>query len=239
MTTIALFHDDAYAERCDAKVVRSADGQVVLDRTVFYPTGGGQPGDRGELCCADGSRVVVVDTVKGGAGEILHRVDSASPMPAAGSRVEARIDWPRRHRLMRYHTALHLLCAVVPAAVSGGRISDDKAHLDFDIDMSRLDRATIERRLADLVAADLLVEAGSIAEGELEARPDLVRTMSVQPPRGHGAVRTIRIEGVDYQPCGGTHVRRTGEIGGLRVSRIRSEGRRNKRVTIVLDDMSS
>ena len=237
--TTALFRDDAYADRCDARIVRTGDGHVVLDRTVFYATGGGQPGDVGALLCQDSGRLAIIGTVWGEAGEILHLIDAATPAPAVGTRVEAVIDWPRRHRLMRYHTALHLLCAVVPAPVTGGRMAEDKAHLDFDIDMSELDAATIERRLAELVAADLAVDVGAIAEAELDARPELVRSMSVQPPRGQGDVRTIRIADVDYQPCGGTHVRRTGEIGTPRVSRIRSEGRRNKRVTIVLDDMSS
>ncbi|MCB1930078.1 MAG: alanyl-tRNA editing protein [Rhodocyclaceae bacterium] len=237
--TQAMFRNDAYAARCEATVLRVDGDRVVLDRTVFYPTGGGQPGDIGQLILDDGSAVAIVDTAWGEAGEILHRVDAGATLPAPGSAVEARIDWPRRYRLMRYHTALHLLCAVVPAPVTGGRMAEDKAHLDFDVDMSELDAATIERRLADLAAADLPVEVGAIAEAELDARPELVRTMSVQPPRGQGDVRTIRIADVDYQPCGGTHLRRTGEIGTPRVSRIRSEGRRNKRVTIVLDDMSS
>ncbi|MCB1914218.1 MAG: alanyl-tRNA editing protein [Rhodocyclaceae bacterium] len=237
--TATLFRDDAYAEQCDATVLRLDEGCVVLDRTVFYPTGGGQPGDVGELHWADGARVAVVGTVWGEAGEIVHRVAPQARLPAVGNRVRAAIDWPRRHRLMRYHTALHLLCAVVAAPVTGGRMAEDKAHLDFDIDMSRLDAAAIEQRLAALVEADLAVEIGVIAEAELDARPELVRTMSVQPPRGQGRVRTIRIADVDYQPCGGTHLRRTGEVGALRVGRIRSEGRRNKRVTIVLDEMPS
>ncbi|MCB1886497.1 MAG: alanyl-tRNA editing protein [Rhodocyclaceae bacterium] len=232
--TIALFHDDAYARECDAMVVRVEPGQVVLDRSIFYPTGGGQPGDTGSLV-AGGREIRVVGTVKGEGGEVIHQVEGLAPL-AVGQAVSATIDWSRRHRLMRFHTALHLLCAVVDAPVTGGRMAEDKAHLDFDIDMSLLDAGVIEARLNALVEADLPVEAGAIRDEELDANPGLVKTMSVQPPRGQGSVRTIRVGDVDYQPCGGTHLKRTGEIGRLRVARIRSEGRRNKRVTLIFAD---
>lgn len=230
--TEALFRQDSYARHCEARVLAVADGGVVLDRTVFYPTGGGQPGDRGVLIFADGSRSAVADTVKGEGGAVVHVLAEGAKVPAVGAAVSVELDWPRRHRLMRFHTGLHLLCAVVGAPVSGGKMAEDKAHLDFDIEMDRLDAASIEARLNALVAADLPVEAGEISEAELDANPGLVKTMSVQPPRGAGSVRTIRIPDVDLQPCGGTHLRRTGEIGALKVLRIRSEGKRNKRVTI-------
>ncbi len=229
--TLALFQQDAYLRTCEARVQRLGDGQVVLDRTVFYPTGGGQPGDSGELVRDDGQRLAVSGTVKGEGGEILHLVADGA-MLAVGDRVTAAIDWARRYRLMRFHTCLHLLCAVVAAPVTGGRMAEDKAHLDFDIDMAALDAATIENRLNALIGDDLSVEVGAISDAELDANPGLVRTMSVQPPRGQGTVRTIRIADVDLQPCGGTHLARSGEIGPVRVARIRSEGRRNKRVTI-------
>ncbi len=233
--TERVFERDAYAQLCDAIVVACDGDGVILDRTVFYPLGGGQPGDRGELVLADGTRVAVVDTVKGDEGAIVHRVEGDASVLPPGARVTAAIDWPRRYTHMRYHTCLHLLCAVVAAPVTGGRMGADKAHLDFDIDMDRLDAADIEVRLNALIARDDGVEPTDIDEAELDANPGLVKTMSVQPPRGQGTVRTIRIPGVDLQPCGGTHLRRTGEIGRARVTRIRSEGKRNKRVTIVLE----
>ena len=233
--TERVFEQDAYARLCDAIVVTCDGERVVLDRTVFYPTGGGQPGDRGQLVLADDTRFAVKDTVKGEEGEIIHLIEGETSGLRPGTRVTAAIDWPRRYTLMRYHTCLHLLCAVVGAPVTGGRMGEDKAHLDFDIEMDALDASAIESRLNQLIATDARVEIGEVDEVELDANPGLVKTMSVQPPRGQGAVRTIRIPDIDLQPCGGTHLRRTSEIGHVRVARIRSEGKRNKRVTVVLD----
>ncbi len=233
--TEAIFQRDAYAAECEATVVAVDDGKVVLDRTVFYPAGGGQPGDRGELELDDGRRLAVADTAKGEGGTVLHLLAEGETPPPPGTRVRARIDWARRHRLMRHHTCLHLLCAVVGAPVTGGRMAEDKAHLDFDIEMDKLVAEDIEARLNALIAADTPVVVGEIDDAALDANPGLVKTMSVQPPRGQGTVRTIEIPGVDLQPCGGTHLRRTGEIGRVRVAKIRSEGKRNKRVTVVLD----
>lgn len=230
--TEQLYVDDSYAQRCEAVVVGAVAGRIVLDRTVFYPTGGGQPGDSGHLLLAGGVTIEVLGTIKGENGEIVHEIDALAALPAIGTQVTACIDWSRRHRLMRFHTALHLLCAVVSAPVTGGRMSESKAHLDFDIDMSALVAADIEARLAALVAADSPVEPGEITEAALDADPGLVKTLSVQPPRGQGTVRTIHIPGVDLQPCGGTHVKHTVEIGALKVLKIRSEGKHNKRVTI-------
>ncbi|HPR06874.1 MAG TPA: alanyl-tRNA editing protein [Denitromonas sp.] len=230
--TELVFRDDAYARECDAVVVSAALGRVVLDRSVFYPTGGGQPGDTGVLMQAGGTVIPVLGTVKGEDDTIVHLVDEAANLPAVGTHVTARIDWDRRHRIMRFHTALHLLCAVVAAPVTGGRMSEDKAHLDFDIDMDKLVAEDIESRLNALVSADSAVACGAISDAELDANPGLVKTMSVQPPRGQGSVRTIEIPGVDLQPCGGTHVQQTAEIGALKVIKIRSEGKRNRRVTI-------
>ena len=233
--TEAIFQRDAYAAECEATVVAVDDGKVVLDRTVFYPAGGGQPGDRGELELDDGRRLAVADTAKGEGGAVLHLLAEGETPPVPGTRVRIRIDWARRHRLMRHHTCLHLLCAVVGAPVTGGRMAEDKAHLDFDIEMDKLVAEDIEARLNALIAADTPVVVGEIDDAALDANPGLVKTMSVQPPRGQGTVRTIEIPGVDLQPCGGTHLRRTGEIGQVRVAKIRSEGKRNKRVTVVLD----
>lgn len=233
--TEQLFQHDAYVAACAASVAAAEGNRVVLDRTVFYPAGGGQPGDRGELVLEDGRRLAVADTVKGEGGAVVHLLADGVAAPAPGTRLNARIDWPRRHLLMRYHTCLHLLCAVVGAPVTGGRMGEDKAHLDFDIEMENLAADQIEARLNALVAADMPVVVGEIDDAALDADPWLVKTMSVQPPRGQGTVRTIEIPGVDLQPCGGTHLRRTGEVGRVRVAKIRSEGKRNKRVTVVLD----
>lgn len=235
-----LFRDDPYLQQCEAGVV-SVHGEgteaspwlLELDRTVFYPLGGGQAGDRGALRLADGTEIAVLETRKGaGADDVLHRLAPGGPPPAPGTRIEARIDWAFRHRLMRLHTALHLLSAVVHAPVTGGRIAADKAHLDFDIDMAHLDKAVIECGVNALVEAGHATRVQWITDAELDARPDLVKTMSVAPPRGEGRVRLLEIPGVDLQACGGTHVANTSEIGPLVVQRIRSEGRRNRRVTL-------
>lgn len=235
-----LFRDDATLRRCAARVVavqgegtEASPWQVELDQTIFYPLGGGQPGDRGSLRAADGAEYLVTEARKGAAADdVLHRLAPGSAAPPVGAQVDAAIDWEYRHRLMRLHTALHLLSAVVRAPVTGGRIAADKAHLDFDIEMERLDRETIEAGVNALVEAAHATRAIWITDAELDARPDLVKTMSVAPPRGEGRVRLLEIPGVDLQACGGTHVANTGEIGRLTVLRIRSEGRRNRRVTL-------
>jgi misacylated tRNA(Ala) deacylase len=225
-----LFRDDAYLRSCQATVVAVHGDAVELDRTVFYPLGGGQAGDTGTL---GGRRVL--DTRKGPAApdSVLHLLEPGAA-PAVGTRVHAELDWARRHRLMRLHSALHLLGAVVKAPVTGGRIAEDKAHLDFDIDMSRLIAAEIEGALNELVRAAVDTRVRWITDVELDAHPELVKTMSVAPPRGEGRVRLLEIPGIDLQACGGTHVANTAEIGKLKVVRIRSEGKRNKRVTLEL-----
>jgi misacylated tRNA(Ala) deacylase len=224
-----LFRDDPYLRSCEATVVAARENVLELDRTVFYPLGGGQVGDCGTI-----GAVRVIDTRKGETEDgVLHLLEPGAPLPAVGSRVLATIDWERRHRLMRFHTALHLLGAVVKAPVTGGRIQQDKAHLDFDIEMEKLSRPEIEAGLNALVDAAHDTRSSWITDRELDARPELVKTMSVAPPRGAGRVRLIEIPGVDLQACGGTHVRNTREIGRLAVARIRSEGKRNKRVTLV------
>jgi len=224
-----LFREDAYLKSCEATVVAVHGDAIELDKTVFYPLGGGQAGDTGTL-----GSLRVMDTRKGDSPEsVLHIVDSASEKPRAGDPIVATVDWERRYRLMRLHTALHLLCAVVKAPVTGGRIAEDKAHLDFDIEMEKLVKEEIESRVNELVLSNLQAKAVWITDAELDERPELVKTMSVAPPRGEGRVRLLEIPGVDLQACGGTHVRSTAEIGRLAVARIRSEGKRNKRVTLV------
>ncbi|MGQ0544955.1 MAG: alanyl-tRNA editing protein [Betaproteobacteria bacterium] len=222
-----LFREDPYLRACEATVIAVHDGGVELDRTVFYPLGGGQAGDTGRI-----GDWKVVNTVKGTSSDsvlhLLDRLDGIQP----GMKAPVEIDWEHRHRLMRFHTALHLLGAVVKAPVTGGRIAEDKAHLDFDIEMEKLAKEEIEARLAALVDLDVETKVSWVTAAELDARPELVKTMSVAPPRGEGRVRLVEIPGVDLQACGGTHVRSSAEIGKLAVVRIRSEGKRNKRVTL-------
>jgi misacylated tRNA(Ala) deacylase len=231
----ALFRDDAYRREATAKVVRADAHGIVLDRTVFYPRGGGQAGDAGILRLADGGEIAIADTVKGEGAEILH-----VPAPGqeerrarirAGDAVEARIDWERRHRHMRFHTATHLLCAIVPHQTNGCSITSEYARLDFDM-VEPLDREHLERELARLVAGAHAVRTVWITDEELDAKPELVRTMSVKPPRGVGRVRLLEIEGVDLQPCGGTHVANTSEIGALKVMKIEKKSARTRRVVL-------
>jgi len=223
-----LFREDPYLRACEATIVSVHEGAVELDRTVFYPLGGGQSGDTGKI-----GDWRVVDTRKGATPDSVLHILEPGASPAVGQKLDVSIDWERRHRLMRYHTALHLLGSIVKAPVTGGRINDDKAHLDFDIEMEKLIKDEIEQRLNALSTSSVDTKIMWITDTELDARPDLVRTMSVAPPRGEGRVRLLEIPGVDLQACGGTHVKNTAEVGKLSVARIRSEGKRNKRVTLV------
>jgi len=234
-TTQLLFREDAYLRRASAHVVAVGERGIELDRTVFYPQGGGQAGDSGWLMRAGGERVTIADTRKGeGEGQVLHVPAGAAALPEPGEAVVLEIDWPRRYRLMRLHTALHLLSCVITAPVTGGNIVPEKGRLDFDIELSELKAAHIEAETNALITAGACTETVWITDEELDAQPELVKTMSVQPPRGAGSVRLLRIPGIDLQPCGGTHVANIGEIEGIRVLRIRSEGRHNKRVEIAL-----
>lgn len=240
MTTETLFRDDPYARNCDAQIVAVNErGGIILDRTVFYPTGGGQPGDSGALKLADGQEIPIVTTVKGGPDDgddtIVHVPAEGSIAPAAGDRVTAEIDWERRHRHMRVHTCLHLLSAVLSYPVTGGQVGDGKGRLDFDIPEAGLNKDEITAKLNRLIDEDHPVAAEWISDAELAAQPELVKTMSVQPPTGAGQVRLIRVEGLDLQPCGGTHVARTGEIGAVTVTKIEKKGRRNRRVSVSLN----
>jgi misacylated tRNA(Ala) deacylase len=235
MSTELLFREDAYLKSATARVVAVHERGIELDRTIFYPTGGGQAGDTGTLLRANGESIVIADTRKGEAvDQVLHLPAPGMPRPEPGEALTLAIDWPRRHALMRLHTALHVMSCVVVAPVTGGNISPDKARLDFDIDMGLLDAEKIERETNALIARAVETQTVWITDAELDARPELVKTMSVQPPRGAGRVRLLSIPGIDLQPCGGTHVANIAEIGGIRVLRVRSEGRRNKRVEIAL-----
>jgi misacylated tRNA(Ala) deacylase len=237
--TEELFRSDHYLKRCEA-VVTGADARGIrLDRTVFYPTGGGQPGDTGTLTLSDGRAIRIADTRKGEApGEILHIPEPDQSLPQAGDRVAAEVDWARRYRHMRMHTCLHLLCAVVPAGVTGGQIGDGKGRLDFDT-ADALDKDQITAGLNRLIAEDHPVGTRWITDEELAAKPELVRTMSVKPPMGQGRVRLLDVEGVDLQPCGGTHVARTGEIGRVVVTKIENKGKHNRRVNLAFAEGES
>jgi misacylated tRNA(Ala) deacylase len=231
--TELLFRDDGYARSCTARVTQVDERGIRLDRTVFYPMGGGQPGDSGLLRLASGETVAIADTLKGEApDEVIHVPAPGAAVPPVGAEVTAEIDWARRHRLMRMHTCLHLLCSVVPGAVTGGQVSDGRGRLDFDVPGSSLDKEAIAARLNALIAAGHDVGPRWISDAELAAQPDLVRTMSVKPPTGTGRVRVIDIPGVDLQPCGGTHVRNTAEIGRVAVAKIENKGRQNRRIIV-------
>ena len=235
MITALLFRDDAYLKTASARVLAVHELGIELDRTIFYPLGGGQSGDAGALLRANGERIPILDTRKGDAIDSVRHVPAPDmPRPEIGETLTLEIDWERRYSLMRLHTALHVMSCVVVAPVSGGNISPDKGRLDFDIDMSLLDAKRIEHETNALIARGVETETVWISDEELDTRPELVKTMSVQPPRGAGRVRLLKIPGIDLQPCGGTHVKNIAEIGGIRVLKIRSEGKRNKRVEIAL-----
>ena len=226
--TEELFREDAYLRRCDAVVTASENALLRTDRTVFYPLGGGQPGDTGTVRWGDGS-AAVVDT-RYVDGDIAHVLEEGSAAPPAGAAVTLEIDWDRRYRHMRMHTAMHLLGSILHYGVTGGNISATKSRLDFDMEES-VDKEAVGEALSRLVAEDHAVSCRWISEQELDANPDLVRTMSVQPPRGKGS-----IPGVDLQPCGGTHLRSTAEVGAVRIGKVEKKGRQNRRVNLHLDD---
>ena len=231
--TELLFRDDGYRRSCPARVIGADERGIRLDRTVFYPTGGGQPGDTGWLRPASGDPIAIVDTVKGeGAEDVVHLPAPGAALPPPGTELEAEIDWERRHRLMRMHTCLHLLCSIVPGAVTGGQVSDGRGRLDFDVPGSSLDKEALTERLNALILAGHAVEPRWIADDELAARPELVRTMSVKPPTGMGRVRLMEVAGIDLQPCGGTHVRNTAEIGPVTISKIENKGKQNRRIIV-------
>lgn len=233
--TNELFREDSYLKSCEARVVSVDEAGIELDQTVFYAMGGGQLGDTGVLRKADGSEVTITDTRKDReTGRYCHITDNASRI-AVGDTVTAEIDWDRRYRLMRMHTACHLLCAAIDGGVTGGAVGPDKSRLDFDLQDTALDKEAIGETLNRLVDEDHPLEILWITDEEMEAKQDLVRTMSVKPPTGSGRVRLMKIgEHVDLQPCGGTHVKRTGEIGRLEVGKIENKGKRNRRVNIRL-----
>ena len=236
MPTELLFREDAYLTSTPATVLGINErGGIVLDRTCFYATSGGQPGDKGALVDDAGREIalataVYTDPLK---TEIAHvPADAAALKPEPGAPVTLKIDWASRYARMRMHTALHLLSAVLPYPVTGGAVNEDDSRLDFDIPDAGLDKDAITAKVNEMIAADAEVRSRWISDAELEANPGLVKTMSVKPPMGTGRVRLIEIVGFDLQPCGGTHVRRTGEIGAIRVTQIEKKGKQNRRVRI-------
>jgi misacylated tRNA(Ala) deacylase len=237
--TEEIFRDDAYVKTCEATVSEVNEYGIQLDRTVFYPAGGGQPGDTGVLriTSGTGAEVVIADTIhEMGTGIHLHVPADDAPALSVGDSVTAEIDWDRRYAHMRMHSGLHLLCAVVEGGVTGGSIGAAKSRLDFDLPDTALDKEKITADLNRLVDEDHPMAARWITDEELGANPDLVRTMSVRPPMGSGRVRLMDIADVDLQPCGGTHVGRTGEIGKLRVGKIENKGRHNRRINIHFEE---
>lgn len=238
--TDLLFRSDPYQRMAQAVVIgHTAEGGILCDRSLFYATSGGQPGDSGILAW-DGGQLPIATAVKAEGGQIALVPAAPNAMPPVGAAVTQRLDWDRRYRHMRVHTALHLLSVVIPLPVTGGQIGAERGRLDFDMPDPPEDVALLEERLNALVGLDLPVTEEWITDAELDANPGLVKTMSVRPPVGQGRVRLIRIgtglSQVDLQPCGGTHVSRTGEIGRVEIGRIEKKGRQNRRVSISLVD---
>ena len=234
-----LYLSDPYARDCTGHVVaHTSEGGVVLDQSVFYPTGGGQPGDNGWIDW-QGQTVAIATTVKGEGGASVLVPSEPARLPPVGTRIHQRLDWDRRHNHMRMHTALHLLSVVIPLPVTGGQIATGRGRLDFMMPEPPEDRDAVEGALNRLIDLDLVVRDSWISESDLDANPSLVKTMSVRPPRGSGNVRLVAIgdggDQVDLQPCGGTHVARTGEIGRILLGKIENKGKQNRRVSISLD----
>jgi misacylated tRNA(Ala) deacylase len=238
MATDCLFRDDSYLKECEARVVGVTDKGIQLDRTVFYATSGGQPGDTGVLVTKSGAEIPVTNAIYLDAAktEIVHVPAPGTSPVAVGDTVTARIDWEKRHARMRMHTALHLLSAVLPYAVTGGSVGDGDGRLDFDIPDAGLDKDEITAKVNEMIATDAAITSRWITDDELAANPGLVKTMSVKPPMGTGRVRLIEIatpdKRLDLQPCGGTHVKSTREIGKIAVTQIEKKGKQNRRVRI-------
>lgn len=232
--TEKLFRDDAYLKECTAHVTAVTDNAVELDRTVFYPLGGGQPGDIGTLDW-DSTSARVIDTRNGENGVIRHVLAEGSPVPSIGTAVTATLDWEPRYRHMRMHTAMHLLGTVLKYGVTGGNITAQRSRLDFDM-QDAIDKEEVTNAIQVLIDEDHPVSCRWITDEELDAQPELVRTMSVQPPRGVGKIRLLHIEGVDLQPCGGTHLKSTAEVGRIAIDKVEKKGKHNRRVYLSLQD---
>lgn len=234
--TTELFREDGYLKHCTAIVTAIGDDYLTVDQTVFYPLGGGQPGDKGVLQCPDGRELKIVNTIKDReSGEIHHQFEGEE-LPKIGDLVQLKIDWERRYKIMRLHSCMHMLCAVVPALATGGSIRDDgSARIDFDLPEPP-DKQALEASLNELTTSDHAMTIQWITDEEMESRPELIRTMSVKPPMGQGRVRLVNFAGADLQPCGGTHVANTQEIGPVRIKKMEKKGKQNRRIIVVLAD---
>jgi len=231
-----LFRADAYQRSAPARITAIApDGGIVLDQTIFYANSGGQPGDSGYLALADGTRLAITTAIHpdGDKSAIVHIPAEGQVLPAPGAAAIAEIDWERRYKLMRMHTALHLLSVVFPFPVTGGSVGEDKGRLDFDMPEVPDNLEALEARLNAMIAADHSVSTEWITDAEMAARPEMIKTMKVKPPMGQGRVRLVRIGDVDLQPCGGTHVARTSEIGPVKLGKIEKKGKQNRRVNLL------
>ena len=235
MTSIEIFRSDSYLSSVEATVVAVLEEGLILDKTVFYPEGGGQPGDTGRIA-NNIFEADVTNTIKSTDG-ILHLIDNKLGPISEGDNVTIDIDWERRYALMRMHTALHILCSVVDGAVTGGSVGIQKSRLDFDIPGERPDKESLTQQLMEIVDKNYPVMSSWISDQELQRNPGLIRTMSVKPPTGTGQVRMIRIgDDIDFQPCGGTHVKSTGEIGKIKISKIENKGKQNRRINLTWDN---
>lgn len=233
--TEKTFYQDSYQNTHTSRVVAVNDDGVILDSTIFYPLGGGQPGDTGKMS-VNGVDYQITDTQYAEDRKSIVHFLSGDDLSSikVGDEAELTLDWQRRHRLMRMHTSMHLMCHLIPAQATGGSVGETESRIDFDLQGLEVDKADLTQRMNELINNDLPVTIGSITEEELDQNPGLVRTMSVQPPRGQGTVRTINIENTDFQPCGGTHVKSTGEIGEVVITKLKNKGKQNKRISLAL-----
>ena len=235
MTSIEIFRSDPYLSASEAMVVAVLEEGLILDKTVFYPEGGGQPGDIGRIA-NNIFEADVKNTIKSTNG-ILHLTDNKLGAISEGDNVKIDIDWERRYSLMRMHTALHILCSIVDGAVTGGSVGSQKSRLDFDIPGERPDKESLTKELMEIVDRNYPVTSSWISDQELQQNPNLIRTMSVKPPTGTGQVRMIRIgDNIDFQPCGGTHVKSTGEVGKIKINKIENKGKQNRRINLTWDN---
>jgi misacylated tRNA(Ala) deacylase len=233
--TEKVFYQDSYQKALTSEVVEVIDGGLLFAATIFYPLGGGQPGDQGVVTINDHEYVIVDSRYADDRHNIVHYLeDDDLSAIKAGDSVHMQLDWERRHRLMRMHTSMHLLCSLITAQATGGSVGETESRIDFDLQGEVIDKEKLTLELNALIAKELPITIGAISDAELDLNPELVRTMSVQPPRGHGTVRTITIENTDYQPCGGTHVRNTAEIGELLITGLKNKGKQNKRISLAL-----